>query len=65
MFNHKEGCKFKDYYFQMYAPDSYGPDHDICIMESGIEFDHNVHTKDEEDWILDFNFCPICGVNKE
>lgn len=64
-FNHKEDCKFKGFVTRLMSRDSNGPDSELEIVEHGISFNYTECTVNKEDWYLEFNFCPLCGVPKD
>ena len=59
MFNHKEGCSFKDFQRSLVSLDTNGPEVSMTIDESGIDCRNRVKI------YIPFNFCPYCGVEKE
>ncbi|MCK9615911.1 MAG: hypothetical protein M0R48_10575 [Candidatus Omnitrophica bacterium] len=61
MVKHKDGCKFKDFYKSFAAYKLNGPDAQMIVSDSGIEYSSNIHTVNKDDSVLAFNFCPCCG----
>lgn len=59
MFNHKEGCPFKDFQRSLTSWNTNGPDVCLTINEDGIFCDEG------GDINVPFNYCPYCGVEKE
>lgn len=58
---HKPFCPFDGYFRNLTKFDPNGPDTQLTIKETGIDYIHNIHTINQEDHFIKFNFCPCCG----
>ena len=59
---HKEGCRMAALNIALTAWDPTGPDRSLQITEEGITYSANIHTANEDDWEITFNYCPVCGI---
>ena len=59
---HELGCKFDGFHKSLTRIDPNGPDSYLRITEDGIVYEENIHAPHENDFTIDFKFCPCCGA---
>lgn len=60
---HKPNCEWENYYNSLTYFNPVGRDEKLTIMESGIEYEGNIHASHPDDKTIVFNFCPLCGLH--